>query len=125
METEKVNTGETAPNKDFLDRVDEIADELQSMAELDKKNRAVWLIVREGDKFTLLLRGLASRLSEAVAKSMVEDAEKRDIMLKTFYSWLKLIGPRNAFDVTEKLHESVKKEIHEAVKAADKSKAEA
>ena len=45
METEKVNMGETAPDKDFLDRVDEIADELRDMAQKDRKNRFIFSFI--------------------------------------------------------------------------------
>ena len=63
METEKVNMGETTPDKDFLDRVDEIADELRDMAQKDRKNRFVLLIAGDGDLTTRLLQGHAGRLT--------------------------------------------------------------
>ena len=77
METEKVNTGETAPDKDFLDRVDEIAVELRSMADKDRENRFVLLLAGDGDLTTRFLQGHAGRLTNISGRSLAADEEGR------------------------------------------------
>ena len=113
METEKVNMGETAPDKDFLDRVDEIADELRDMAQKDRKNRFVLLIAGDGDLTTRLLQGHAGRLTNISGRSLAEDEEGRTVMIKIILSWLGAIGPRNALGITKALYEKVKQELKE------------
>ena len=113
METEKVNTGETAPDKDFLDRVDEIADELRDMAQKDRKNRFVLLIAGDGDLTTRLLQGHAGRLTNISGRSLAADEEVRYVMLKIILSWLGAIGPRFALGITKALYEAVKQKLKE------------
>lgn len=113
METEKVNTGETAPDKDFLGRVDEIADELRSMGQEDVGNRFVLLIAGEGGLVTRLLQGRIGRLTDISGRSLAEDEEGRAVMLKIILSWLGAIGPRNALGITKALYEKVKQELKE------------
>lgn len=108
METEKVNTGEAAPDKDFLDRVDEIADELRDMAQKDRKNRFVLLIAGDGDLTTRLLQGHAGRLTNISGRSLAADEEGRTVMIKIILSWLGAIDSRIALDVTKALYETVK-----------------
>lgn len=108
METEKVNTGETAPDKDFLDRVDEIADELRDMAQKDRKNRFVLLIAGDGDLTTRLLQGHAGRLTNISGRSLAADEEGREVMLGIIISWLGSIDQRFALGIAKALYESVK-----------------
>ena len=108
METEKVNTGEAAPDKDFLDRVDEIADELRSMAQEDEENRFVLLIAGEGKLVTRLLQGYSGRLTNISGRSLAEDEEGRTVMIKIILSWLGSIDRRFALGIAKALYESVK-----------------
>ena len=108
METEKVNTGETAPDKDFLGRVDEIADELRSMGQEDMENRFVLLIAGEGGLVTRLLQGDSGRLTNISGRSLASDEEGCTVMIKTILSWLGAIDSRIALDVTKALYEAVK-----------------
>lgn len=109
METEKVNTGETAPDKDFLDRVDEIADELRDMAQKDRKNRFVLLIAGDGNLTTRLLQGHAGRLTNISGRSLAADEEGREVMLGIIISWLGSIDPRFAPGIVRALFEMVVK----------------
>lgn len=115
METEKVNMGETAPDKDFLDRVDEIADELRDMAQKDRKNRFVLLIAGDGDLTTRLLQGHAGRLTNISGRSLAADEEGREVMLGIIISWLGSIDQRFALGIAKALYESVKQVSKEEV----------
>lgn len=115
METEKVNTGETAPDKDFLDRVDEIADELRDMAQKDRKNRFVLLIAGDGPLTTRLIKGPAVRLKNISGRSLAKDEEGREVMLGIIISWLGSIDQRFAPDIARALFEmAVKKKWYPA-----------
>ncbi len=113
METEKVNTGETAPDKDFLGRVDKIAYELRSMGQEDEENRFVLLIAGEGKLATRLLQGYSGCLTNISGRSLASDEEGRTVMIKIILSWLGAIGPRNALGITKALYEKVKQELKE------------
>lgn len=113
METEKVNTGETAPDKDFLGRVGEIADELRSMAQEDVENRSVLLIAGEGKLAIRLLQGYSGHLTNISGRSLASDEEGRTVMIKIILSWLGAIGLRNALGITKALYEKVKQEKEE------------
>ena len=113
METEKVNMGETAPDKDFLDRVDEIADELRDMAQKDRKNRFVLLIAGEGGLVTRLLQGYTGRLAGISGQSLASDEEGRKVMLRIITSWLDAIDPHFALGIAKALYEKVKQELKE------------
>ena len=115
METEKVNTGETAPDKDFLDRVDEIADELRDMAQKDRKNRFVLLIAGDGDLTTRLIQGHAGRLTNISGRSLAADEEGREVMLGIIISWLGSIEPHLALSFAEALYDTVKPKAKEGV----------
>ena len=122
METEKVNMGETAPDKDFLDRVYEIADELRDMAQKDRKNRFVLLIAGDGDLTTRLLQGHADRLTNISGRSLAEDEEGREVMLGIIISWLGSIDQRLTLGIAKALYESIKQVSKEE---ASRPKAEA
>ena len=122
METEKVNMGETAPDKDFLDRVDEIADELRAMGQEDLKNRFVLLIAGEGGLVTRLLQGYTGRLAGISGQSLASDEEGRKVMLGIITSWLDAIDPHFALGIAKALYESVKQVSKEE---ASRPKAEA
>ena len=122
MGTEKVNTGETAPDKDFLGRVDEIADELRDMAQKDRKNRFVLLIAGDGDLTTRLLQGHAGRLTNISGRSLAADEEGREVMLGIIISWLGSIDQRFTLGIAKALYESVKQVSKEE---ASRPKAEA
>lgn len=122
METEKVNTGETAPDKDFLDRVDEIAEALRDMAQKDRENRFVLLIAGDGDLTTRLLQGHAGRLTNISGRSLAADEEGREVMLGIIISWLGSIDQRFALGIEKALYESVKQASKEE---ASRPKAEA
>ena len=122
METEKVNMGETAPDKDFLDRVDEIADELGSMGQEDVGNRFVLLIAGEGKHVTRLLQGRIGRLTSIPGQSLAENEEGRKVMLGIIISWLGSIDQRFALGIAKALYERVKQALKEE---ASRPKAEA
>ena len=122
METEKVNTGETAPDKDFLDRVDEIADELRDMAQKDRKNRFVLLIAGDGNLTTRLIQGHGDRLTNISGRSLAADEEGSAIMLGIIINWLGSIDQRFALGIAKALYESVKQVSKEE---ASRPKAEA
>ena len=122
MESEKVNMGETTPDKDFLDRVDEIADELRDMAQKDRKNRFVLLIAGDGDLTTRLIQGHAGRLTNISGRSLAADEEGREVMLGIIISWLGSIDQRFALGIAKALYESVKQVSKEE---ASRPKAEA
>lgn len=122
METEKVNMGETAPDKDFLGRVDEIADELRSMGQEDMENRFVLLIAGEGGLVTRLLQGRTNRLTNISGQSLAEDKEGRRVMLGIIISWLGSIDQRFALGIAKALYERVKQTSKEE---ASRPKAEA
>jgi hypothetical protein len=122
METEKVNMGETTPDKDFLDRVDEIADELRSMAQKDRENRFVLLIAGEGGLVTRLLQGREDRLTNISGQSLASDEEGRKVMIGIIISWLGSIDQRFALGIAKALYESVKQASKEE---ASRPKAEA
>lgn len=122
METEKVNTGETAPDKDFLGRVDEIADELRSMGQEDMENRFVLLIAGEGGLVTRLLQGRTNRLTNISGQSLAEDKEGRKVMLGIIISWLGSIDQRFVLGIAKALYERVKQASKEE---ASRPKAEA
>jgi hypothetical protein len=115
METEKVNMGETAPDKDFLDRVDEIADELRSMGQEDVKNRFVLLIAGEGGLVTRLLQGYTGRLAGISGQSLASDEEGRKVMLRIIINWLSSIDTHTALNITKVLHETTKQISKEEV----------
>ena len=108
METEKVNTGETAPDKDFLDRVGEIADELRDMVQKDRKNRVVLLIAGDGNLTTRLLQGHGDRLTNISGRSLAADEEGSAIMLGIIINWLGSIDTHTALSIAKVLYESVK-----------------
>ena len=115
METEKVNMGETAPDKDFLDRVDEIADELRDMAQKDRKNRFVLLIAGDGDLTTRLLQGHGDRLANISGRSLAADEEGREVMLRIIINWLGSIDTLTALSIAKVLHETMKQRSKEEV----------
>ena len=115
METEKVNTGETAPDKDFLDRVDEIADELRDMAQKDRKNRFVLLIAGDGNLTTRLIQGHAGRLTNISGRSLAADEEGSAIMLGIIINWLGSIDTLTALSIAKVLHETMKQISKEEV----------
>jgi len=122
METEKVNMGETAPDKDFLDRVGEIADELRDMVQKDRENRVILLIAGDGNLATRLLQGHAGRLTNISGRSLAADEEGREVMLGIIISWLGSIDQRLALGIAKVLYESVKQASKEE---ASRPKAEA
>ena len=107
METEKVNTGETAPDKDFLGRVDKIAYELRSMGQEDEENRFVLLIAGEGKLATRLLQGRVNHLAGVLGKYLASDEDGHSVMLKAIISWLGSIDTHFARFVTKVLYETV------------------
>ena len=113
METEKVNTGETAPDKDFLGRVDKIADELRSMGQEDEENRFVLLIAGEGKHVTRLLQGHIGRLTSISGQSLAADEEGRKVMIGIITSWLGSIDKRFALGIAKALYEAVKQKLKE------------
>ena len=115
METEKVNMGETAPDKDFLDRVGEIAVELRDMAQKDRKNRFVLLIAGDGDLTTRLLQGHGDRLTNISGRSLAADEEGREVMLRIIINWLSSIDTYTALNITKVLHETTKQISKEEV----------
>ena len=122
METEKVNMGEMAPDKDFLDRVGEIADELRDMVQKDRENRFVLLLAGDGNLTTRLLQGHGGRLTNISGRSLAADEEGRAIMLGIIISWLGSIDQRFALGIAKALYESVKQASKEE---ASRPKAEA
>ena len=115
METEKVNTGEAAPDKDFLDRVDEIADELRDMAQKDRKNRFVLLIAGDGNLTTRLIHSHGDRLTNISGRSLAADEEGRAIMLGIINNWLVSIDTHTALSIAKVLHETMKQISKEEV----------
>ena len=115
METEKVNMGETAPDKDFLDRVDEIADELRDMVQKDRENRFVLLIAGDGNLTTRLLQGHGVHLANISGRSLAADEEGRAIMLGIIINWLGSIDTHTALDLAKVLHETTKQISKEEV----------
>lgn len=122
METEKVNTGETAPDKDFLDRVGEIADELRDMVQKDEENRSVLLIAGDGERVMRLLQGRVNRLINISGRYLASDKEGRKVMLGIIVSWLGSIDQRFALGIAKALYETVKQRSKEE---ASRPKAEA
>lgn len=108
METEKVNTGETAPDKDFLGRVGEIADELRDMVQKDRENRVVLLIAGDGNLTTRLLQGHGDRLTNISGRSLAADEEGSAIMLGIIINWLGSIDTHTALSIAKALHETMK-----------------
>lgn len=119
METEKVNTGETAPNKDFLDRVSKIADELRSMTEKDRENRFVLLIAGEEkeEKISVaqLIYGRSDLLTENSGRSLAADEEGCSAIQEIFVCWLKSIDQNLALNVAKVLHETIEQISKEEV----------
>lgn len=115
METEKVNTGETVPDKDFLDRVGEIADELRDMVQKDRENRVVLLIAGDGNLTTRLLQGHADRLTNISGRSLAADEEGSAIMLGIIINWLGSIDTLTALSIAKVLHETMKQRSKEEV----------
>lgn len=115
METKKVNTGETAPDKDFLDRVNEIAEELRDMVQKDRENRVVLLIAGDGNLATRLLQGHGNRLTNISGLSLAEDEEGCAIMLGIIINWLCSIDTHTALDMAKVLHETMKQILKEEV----------
>ena len=117
METEKVNTGETAPDKDFLARVNEIADELRSMAEKDRENRFVLLIAGEEkqEKISVaqLIYGRSDLLTENSGRSLAAVKEGCSAIHEIFVCWLESIDQNLALNVAKVLHETVKQRSKE------------
>ena len=107
--------GETAPDKDFLDRVDEIADELRSMADKDRENRFVLLLAGDESKVIRMLQGHAGRLTNISGRSLAADEEGREVMLGIIISWLGSIDRRFALGIAKALYESVKQVSKEEV----------
>ena len=107
--------GETAPDKDFLDRVDEIADELRSMGQEDMENRFILLIAGEGGFVTRLLQGRTNRLINISGKSLAADEEGRAIMLGIIINWLGSIDTHTALSIAKVLHETMKQISKEEV----------
>ena len=122
METEKVNTGETVPDKDFLDRVGEIADELRDMVQKDEENRFVLLIAGDGERVMRLLQGRVNRLINISGRYLASDKEGRKVMLGIIVSWLGSIDQRFALGIAKALYETVKQRSKEE---ASRPKAEA
>ena len=115
METKKVNTGETAPDKDFLDRVGEIADELRDMVQKDRENRVVLLIAGDGNLTTRLIQGYGDRLTNISGRSLAADEEGRAIMLGIIINWLGSIDTHTALSIAKVLHETMKQISKEEV----------
>ena len=115
METEKVNMGETAPDKDFLDRVGEIADELRDMVQKDRENRVVLLIAGDGNLTTRLLQGHGYRLTNISGRSLAADEEGSAIMLGIIINWLGSIDTHTALSIAKVLHETMKQISKEEV----------
>ena len=115
METEKVNMGEMAPDKDFLDRVGEIADELRDMAQKDRENRFVLLLAGDGNLTTRLLQGHGDRLTNISGRSLAADEEWRAIMLGIIINWLGSIDTHTALNIAKVLHETMKQISKEEV----------
>jgi hypothetical protein len=115
METEKVNMGEMAPDKDFLDRVGEIADELRDMVQKDRENRFVLLLAGDGNLTTRLIQGPAVRLKNISGRSLAEDEDGREVMLGIIISWLSSIDTHTALNITKVLHETTKQISKEEV----------
>lgn len=115
METEKVNTGETAPDKDFLDRVGEIADELRDMVQKDRENRFVLLLAGDGNLTTRFLQGHGDRLTNISGRSLAADEEGRAIMLGIIINWLGSIDTHTALSIAKVLHETMKQISKEEV----------
>lgn len=113
METEKVNTGETAPDKDFLGRVSEIADELRSMAQEDEGNRFVLLIAGDEERVIRLLQGRANRLTNISGRYLASDEEGSKVMFGIITSWLGSIDQRFALCIAKALYETVKQRSKE------------
>ena len=117
METEKVNMGETAPDKDFLARVNEIADELRSMAEKDRENRFVLLIAGEEkqEKISVaqLIYGRSDLLTENSGRSLAAVKEGCSAIHEIFVHWLESIDQNLALNVAKVLHETVKQRSKE------------
>ncbi len=107
--------GETTPDKDFLDRVDEIADELRSMAQKDRENRFVLLIAGEGGLVTRLLQGREDRLTNISGQSLASDEEGRKVMIGIIISWLGSIDTHTALSIAKVLHETMKQISKEEV----------
>ena len=115
METEKVNTGETAPDKDFSERVYKIADELRSMGQEDVENRFVLLIAGDGKHVTRFIQGRIGRLTDISGRSLAADEEGRAIMLGIIINWLGSIDTHTALDLAKVLHETTKQISKEEV----------
>ena len=115
METEKVNMGETAPDKDFLDRVKEIAEELRSMADKDRENRFVLLIAGDGNLTKRLIKGHGDRLTNISGWSLAKDEEGRAIMLGIIINWLGSIDTHTALSIAKMLHETIEQISKEEV----------
>lgn len=115
METEKVNMGETTPDKDFLDRVDEIAVELRSMADRDRENRFVLLLAGDESKVMRMLQGHAGRLANISGRSLAADEEGSAIMLGIIINWLGSIDTHTALSIAKVLHETMKQISKEEV----------
>ena len=108
METEKVNTGETAPDKDFLDRVGEMVDELRSMVEKDRENRFVLLLAGDESKVMRMLQGHAGRLANISGRSLAAVKEGCSAIHEIFVHWLESIDQNLALSIVEALYETVK-----------------
>lgn len=112
METEKVNTGETAPDKDFLDRVGEMVDELRSMVEKDRENRFVLLIAGEVKEEKIpviqLIYGRSDILTENSGRSLAAVKEGCSAIHEIFVHWLESIDQNLALSIVEALYETVK-----------------
>ena len=107
--------GEAAPDKDFLGRVDEIADELRSMGQEDMENRFVLLIAGEGGLVTRLLQGRTNRLTNISGRSLAADEEGSAIMLGIIINWLGSIDTHTALSIAKVLHETMKQISKEEV----------
>ena len=107
--------GEMAPDKDFLDRVGEIADELRDMVQKDRENRFVLLLAGDGNLTTRLIQGPAVRLKNISGRSLAEDEDGREVMLGIIISWLSSIDTHTALNITKVLHETTKQISKEEV----------
>ena len=115
METEKVNMGGTSPDKDFLGRVDEIAEELRDMAQKDRENRVVLLLAGDKSKVMRTLQGHGDRLTNISGRSLAADEEGRAIMLGIIINWLGSIDTHTALSIAKVLHETMKQISKEEV----------
>lgn len=107
--------GGTSPDKDFLGRVDEIAEELRDMAQKDRENRVVLLLAGDKSKVMRTLQGHGDRLTNISGRSLAADEEGRAIMLGIIINWLGSIDTHTALSIAKVLHETMKQISKEEV----------